>query len=99
MNDLPRSTDTEAIAELEVLVETLGLDPMDQIGDLVHDVADRYGTEAANSAASEDQADEIIDTWSQLGSDANNNGLADQLAVLIAFHGPLAARQLIEEIG
>ncbi len=96
MNTLPRHENQSEVNHLSEIATKRGLDPMTDIGELVHDVADHYGTEAANSADSEDEADEIIDAYSCMGSDVNNDGLGAQISVLIAFHGLADAHKLIE---
>lgn len=93
--ELERSQDEAAVNQITRLIDESDLDPVMDVGELILDITDHYGTEAANSAESDDEAENALDVWSQIGSDLNNEGSRAQAEVLVAFHGAERARELI----
>lgn len=92
-----QSEDQALIDQYAALALAAGLDPMEDVGEMIHDVADHFGCSAANNVddGDEDQADQELDMWSQAGSDINNCGLHEQIAVLLAFHGESGLAELL----
>lgn len=66
------------------------------LSDLMHDIADHCGAQAANDADSEADAEAALDEASEAASEVSNAGTEAMLAWLIAFHGFEAAETLIQ---